>query len=295
MPSNKRKIIEILTEKTTETDHKAANCEKARSYKKVKRSYLKPAYPFGYKFNNEDKLNVLHIYHTLQTDKKFQALQGVDQFELTASLYGISKTTVKKIIDGDGFYPDNRKNRFIQSKDIPIEYKSLFQDEIKENLKKGIILTSKYFREILSKDGINVSRVTIRRKMIEWGIKWGTLVARDPKRRTLEILEKREKYLEQLAKLGTNKCRVYIDESFVNKNHSFSKGWYVKSEGNEILKPTGLGSRVAMIGAITQYQWLGARTQHIKKCLTVERENGAHEYKTLKYWKVMKIKRVLEI
>lgn len=83
-----------------------------------------------------------------------------------------------------------------------------------------------------------------------------------------------------------NRCRVYIDESFVNRNHSLTKGWYIKTEGKEIFKPTGLGARVAMIAAITETQWLGTRTQNIKQCLSIERFDSTHEYRAIKYWKV---------
>lgn len=287
-PTKKRKSIEISSNSTP--DWRSKNLQKAREYKRIQVNFIKPPYSKGHKFNDDDKKNIMHIFYTLQTNENFKSLQHLDLQELTSVLYGVTKNTVNKIVSDDGMHNDGRKNRFIQTKHIPFQYKGIFDNEIKEGLKKGIIYSSRHFQEILQRDGISLSRVTIRRRMWEWGLCWGTLVARDPNRKSLENLGKRQKFLNTLATLEASgtRNRIYIDESFVNKNHSLSKGWYIKTEGNEIFKPTGQGARIAMIAAIARTQWVGIRIQNTRQCLSIERPDGTHEYKAIKYWKVDK-------
>ena len=115
-------------------DWRVKNLERARFAKIVQDNLLKPPYAHGHKFSVEDKRNILHIYNTLETNGQFKTLQGLDLVELTALLYGTSKETVKKALslDDEGVaYDDKRKNRFIQAKDIPLTYKSVFENQIK--------------------------------------------------------------------------------------------------------------------------------------------------------------------
>jgi len=56
----------------------------------------------------------------------------------------------------------------------------------------------------------------------------------------------------------------------------------------DIYKPIGLDSRIAMMTAVTQSSWLGARLQNIKTSLSVIRSESIHFYKSIKYWQVKK-------
>ena len=267
-----------------------ASLEKARTLKNIQKKFLKPSYPKGYKFSNEEKIDVLHIYYSLQTQKEFEALHNMDLFHLTALLYGCTKPTVVKLVENDGNSNDGRVNRFIQNKDIPSHYKDMFENTLVESLQKGMRLTCTYFKRILFEDGIDVSGDTIARKLREWGLRWGSLTQRDYRRRNASVLSRREIYLNELEMLEKDKSRerVYLDESFVHKNHSFSKGWFLANGSKEIYKPTGLGPRIAMMAAVTQRSWLGARVQNVKTSLSVTRTESIHYYKSIKYWQVKK-------
>ena len=272
------------------TNAKLANLEKARAIKNIKKKFLKPSFSRGHKFTENEKADILHIYHSLQMHPEFGSLQGSDFFHLTALLYGCTKPTVVKLVENEGKVDDGRINRFNQNKDIPIHYRDMFKDSITESLQRGVRLTCTYFKQILFEDGIFVSGDTVARKLREWGLRWGSLTQRDFRRRTTTVLSKREIYLNDLEALERDQTRerVYLDESFVHKNHSFSKGWFISDGSKEIFKPTGLGPRIAMIAAITQGSWLGTRPQNIKTSLSVARENNLHYYKAIKYWQVQK-------
>jgi len=49
---------------------------------------------------------------------------------------------------------------------------------------------------------------------------------------------------------------VYLDESYINKNHSNDNTWYFEEDGIIIGKPTGKGDRLIIINAITKDGWV---------------------------------------
>jgi len=49
---------------------------------------------------------------------------------------------------------------------------------------------------------------------------------------------------------------VYLDESYINKNHSNDKTWYFEEDGIIIGKPTGKGDRLIILNAITKDGWV---------------------------------------
>ena len=49
---------------------------------------------------------------------------------------------------------------------------------------------------------------------------------------------------------------VYVDESYVNKNHSNDFVWYSSEDGPWIHKPTGKGERLIIMHAMTKDGWV---------------------------------------
>ena len=76
------------------------------------------------------------------------------------------------MIQSDGEYEDNRKNRFIQEKQILLDYKQRFKEEVRKGLQKGVRLTSNFLKHVLFEDNIVVSKATITLKARKWGLRW---------------------------------------------------------------------------------------------------------------------------
>jgi hypothetical protein len=57
---------------------------------------------------------------------------------------------------------------------------------------------------------------------------------------------------------GTEMIRpeVYLDESYINKNHSNDFIWYYGEDGPWVQKPTGRGERLIIMNAITRDGWV---------------------------------------
>ena len=55
---------------------------------------------------------------------------------------------------------------------------------------------------------------------------------------------------------STIRPEVYLDESYVNKNHSNDFVWFFGDDGPLVQKPTGKGERLIIINAITKDGWV---------------------------------------
>ena len=55
---------------------------------------------------------------------------------------------------------------------------------------------------------------------------------------------------------GSIRPEVYLDESYVNKNHSNDFVWYFDDDGPWIQKPTGKGDRLIIMNVITKDGWV---------------------------------------
>jgi transposase len=55
---------------------------------------------------------------------------------------------------------------------------------------------------------------------------------------------------------GTRRPEVYVDETYVNVNHSTSRTWYCLEDGPWVQKPAGKGPRLIIVDAITSAGWL---------------------------------------
>ena len=73
----------------------------------------------------------------------------------------------------------------------------------------------------------------------------------------------RQRYLRKIRgnrlpgnSIETIRPEVYLDESYVNKNHSNYYIWYFGEDGPWVQKPTGKGERLIIMNAITIDGWV---------------------------------------
>ena len=267
------------------------NAEYARLCKRVKKS--KPSFSKGYKFSIDQKQHVLYIYHTLQSNKNFESLKGSSISKLTSLLFGCSENTVKQIINTDGKAEDKRNYKFLFESSIPDEYLVKFMDEISNRLSRGQTVTANHFRTMLQQDGINVSKLTVIRKLKSWNFKWGSLRRQDQRRRKADSITKRLTSLKQLEELEAKgfKNRVYLDESFVHQNHALTEGWFFSENQRSIFIKTGLGDRIAIVAGVQSDGWVGQIGKEIEEDLKKKNGEGVHEHGSINYWKICRTKK----
>jgi hypothetical protein len=116
--------------------------------------------------------------------------------------------------------------------------------------------------EHLEKEGSdhNVSVRTLGRTLDRWGFTFGKGTRSQHLKEKDHVVAARQRYLrEKRANRKGNAVihpEVYLDESYVHKNHSNDFIWYSDEDGPWVQKPTGKGERLIIIHAMTKFGWI---------------------------------------
>ena len=103
--------------------------------------------------------------------------------------------------------------------------------------------------------------VTLWRTLQRWGFTYGTGKRRSAlKERDYVVLARRRYLRQKRANRNSNgslqRPEVYLDETFVNKNHSGQFTWYLEEDGPWVNKPSGKGPRLIIVHAMTVAGWV---------------------------------------
>lgn len=118
-------------------------------------------------------------------------------------------------------------------------------------------------REYLAKNHkADFSNVTIWRTLKRWGFTYGAGKRKSALKERDYVILARRRYLrtKRLNRRGDGtlvRPEVYLDESYVNKNHSNQFAWYWDEDGPEVNKPSGKGERLIIVNAIMATGWVG--------------------------------------
>jgi transposase len=101
---------------------------------------------------------------------------------------------------------------------------------------------------------------TLGRTLDRWGFTFGKGTRSQHLKEKDHVVAARQRYLREKRANRTGdgviRPEVYLDESYVNKNHSNDFIWYSDADGPWVQKPTGKGERLLIINAITKEGWL---------------------------------------
>ena len=97
--------------------------------------------------------------------------------------------------------------------------------------------------------------------MVIKGFEFGTGIRSAQLKESERVVIMRRQYLRQKRANRDEKGQmirpeVYLDESYINKNHSNDNTWYFEEDGLIIGKPTGKGDRLIIVKAITKDGWV---------------------------------------
>jgi transposase len=93
----------------------------------------------------------------------------------------------------------------------------------------------------------------------------GFTYGRNKRRSTLKeqdyVISARRKYLrKKISNRNDNgtlkRPEVYLDETYLNKNHSNENTWFLNKDGPWVNKPSGRGQRLIIVHAITMEGWV---------------------------------------
>lgn len=222
----------------------------------------------GKDFTPEMKQLVINLKLYFDEERRnYQEVSTRNPTLRTAQGLGIGEVTVKRIM------ADYRKQRVtpqaapLKPKGKP-EYRAAvnLQPVIREyvraqNLAGQRVGVEQLRHYLLEEHGANISSVTLWRTLKRWGFSYGTGKRRSAlKERDYVVLARRRYLRQKIANRNPDgslkRPEVYLDETFINKNHSAQFTWYLKEDGPWVNKPSGKGPRLIIVDAITAQGWI---------------------------------------
>ena len=197
--------------------------------------------------------------------KKFKAVWAIEQ---TAKGLGIGQATVRRIM---AEYNKNKQNvldslpktRGKPKYTIPQSIQPVVRQYIRSQNLKGRHVSVDLVRNHLAKinPDYNFPTTTLWRTLSRWGFTYGTGKRRSALKERDYVILARRRYLRQ-KRLNRKpdgslvRPEVYLDETFINKNHSNQFTWYFDEDGPDVNKPAGKGERLIVVNAITLNGWV---------------------------------------
>ncbi len=189
--------------------------------------------------------------------------------ECTAEATGIGVATVKRIMadyNRDPKLLDRPPgSRGRRSYAVNISHQERVRQYVREANQKGEYITletiRQFLQEIQSDESFHIA--TLARTLDRWGFEFGKGTRSQHLKEKDHVIAARQRYLRKKRGnrvsgrgLETIRPEVYLDESYVNKNHSNDFIWYSGEDGPWVQKPTGKGERLIIINAITKDSWV---------------------------------------
>ncbi len=189
--------------------------------------------------------------------------------EHAACAAGIGVTTVKRIMADYNRNPNLLDKppgiRGRRSYAVSISHQERVRQYVRNANQNGEYITLEtirdFLQEINSDESFHIA--TLARTLDRWGFEFGKGTRSQHLKEKDHVIAARQRYLRKKRSnrmpgnnLATVRPEVYLDESYVNKNHSNDFIWYSGEDGPWVQKPTGKGERLIIINAITKAGWI---------------------------------------
>jgi transposase len=193
--------------------------------------------------------------------------QGGTSTERAAHALGVGVATVKRVMADYNRSPDLlargediRRGR--PPRAIPDALQTITREYVRKANRTGSHLTLERLAEHL-KQAVGdqpFSLRTLGRTLDRWGFTFGKGTRSQHLKEKDHVVAARQRYLREKRanRRGDDVVRpeVYVDESYVNKNHSNDFIWYSDEDGPWVQKLTGKGEGLIIIHAITRSGWI---------------------------------------
>jgi len=215
----------------------------------------------------------------------------------TADALGIGVATVKRIMADYNRDPnlldEPTKMRGRPVHAVNASYQESVRAYIRSANRNGEYITLENIQEFL--DGISNDEpfhiATLARTLNRWGFEFGKGTRSQHLKEKDHVVAARQRYLRKKrnnrlpgASAGTIRPEVYLDESYVNKNHSNDFIWYSGEDGPWVQKPTGKGDRLIIINAVTKFGWVPGSKLVFKSTKKTGDYHGQMNLELFKKW-----------
>ena len=215
----------------------------------------------------EEKKLLVSVKHYFDRNKlEFGSSESSAQ--MTADALGIGLATVNRVMASYHKDPDSitasPQLRGRPTYSIDMSHQEAVRAYIRQANLEGSHITLESIRHMLQEkspdESFHVS--TLSRTLDRWGFEFGKGIRTQHLKEKDYIVAARQRYLRRMRENRSSSSsqlirpEVYLDESYVNKNHSNDLIWYSSEDGPWIQKPTGRGERLIIMNAITQDGWV---------------------------------------
>jgi transposase len=193
--------------------------------------------------------------------------QECSSVERAANALGVGVATVKRVM------ADSRRSpawliqdEFIHRGRPPRVISDALQTKTREYVRQanqeGSHITLEMLSEYLKEESgdSDFSIRTLGRTLDRWGFTFGKGTRSQHLKEKDHVVAARHRYLREKRanRKGDDVIRpeVYLDESYVNKNHSNDFIWYWDEDGPWVQKPSGKGERLIIMHAMTKHGWI---------------------------------------
>lgn len=242
----------------------------------------------------ETKKHIVSVKQYFDQNKLMPAEPSVKR---TAEAIGIGVATVKRIM-ADYNRDPNLLNEPTKMRGRPVHSVSAsYQESVRSYVRaannKGEHITLADIRDFLKKEYADESfhKATLARTLNRWGFEFGKGVRSQHLKEKDHVVAARQRYLREMRSnrvpgnnAATIRQEVYLDESYVNKNHSNDFIWYYGEDGPWVQKPTGKGERLIIINAITASGWIPGSKLVFKSTRKTGDYHGQMNWDLFKKW-----------
>lgn len=220
----------------------------------------------GKPHNPKEKETIVTLkgyFDRTRDDREEQASSTVQR---VANALGIGIATVKRVMAdynrGVSFADQEKVHRGRPQHALADSMQTVTREYVRKANREGTYITLEMLCQHLEaiKPGQEFSIRTLGRALDRWGFTFGKGTRSQRLKEKDHVVAARQRYLRRKRANrngeGTIRPEVYLDESYVNKNHSNDFVWYFDDDGPWIQKPTGKGERLIIINAITKDGWV---------------------------------------
>ena len=220
----------------------------------------------GKPLTSKDKETIVKLkgyFDRTRNDNKEHSCPSVER---VANALDVGIATIKRVMAdynrGINFMDQAEVLRGRRPRALSNSMQTVTRDYIREANKEGKYVTleilCEHLKAVTSEQKFSVR--TLGRALDRWGFTFGKGTRTQRLKEKDHVVALRYRYLrrKRANRKGEDVIRpeVYLDESYVNKNHSNDFVWYFDDDGPWIQKPTGKSERLIIINAITKDGWV---------------------------------------
>jgi len=220
----------------------------------------------GKPLTSKDKETIVTLKKYFDRTKGDQREHSGPSVQRVSNALDIGIATVKRTMAdynrGVNFVEQEEIHRGRPPRVLSSSMQTITREYVRKANREGAYITlemvSQHLKTIKSEQTFSIR--TLGRALDRWGFTFGKGTRTQRLKEKDHVIAARHRYLrrKRANRKGEKIIRpeVYLDESYVNKNHSNDFVWYFDEDGPWIQKPTGKGERLIIINAITKDGWV---------------------------------------